>query len=189
MDKYREMLLTCPAGRALLAELDAAMAGGGRPDLTAIWRATGRPRGRSPRRWVATRGELDRIVDEGGGPDGRVLGDYEAAMRYAGWLDRTGIVSQAVAGVIMDGILANAGPMLARDHAGLIGMVAKLGLICRGLSQEEAARQLTEEVKQFAAAQARDGYEEELLVARGQRAIAEIDLRGQVFDGDGNPLA
>jgi hypothetical protein len=52
--------------------------------LTELWKAAGRPRGRSPRHYahVFRKTRSDWIEDRGGGPDGAVLADGETAFHY-----------------------------------------------------------------------------------------------------------
>ena len=68
---YEGPMATCPTGREFQGEEAAARAEGRGMDLTALWKAAGRPRGRSPRHWLAGTTYGERVRDEGGGPDGR----------------------------------------------------------------------------------------------------------------------
>ncbi len=156
--------------------------------MTALWKEAGRPRGRSPRHWLA--GRLDKFRDEGGGPDGRVLAEAGAVLFYAAvWLDRTGTLAGVWSGIFTAARRADPAPMLAQPHAGLLALHAKLDLMAGGITDEEAGRHLIGRVAQHVAARGLDVYAAETEVMHAQRAIADFDATGLLFDRDGNPIS
>ncbi len=188
--EYDELMASCPMGRAFLREEAAARAGGRGLDMTALWKESGRPRGRSPRHWLAGRFERERVHDEGGGPDGRILADPGVALLYAAlWLDGTGTLGEVLTGIFWGTLRADPAPMLTKENAGLMALTAKLDLVAQGLTDAEAGRHLIEGVKRHVAAQGLDVYAEETKVMHAQRAVADFDATGLVYDRDGNPIS
>lgn len=188
--EYTEIMATRPVGRDFLREEAAARAEGRGMDMTALWRAAGRPRGRSPRRWLAGTAYGERVRDEGGGPDGRVLAEPGVALLYAAFrLDLTGTLAKAWSAIFMGALRADPAPMLTQENAGLIALTAKLDLIAGGMTDAEAGRHLMERVDRHVATRGLDVYTEETKVMHAQRAVADFDATGLLYDGDGRPLS
>ncbi len=184
----RELIATCPLGRAFLREEAAARAEGRGLDMTALWKEAGRPRCRSPRHWLARR--HDKFQDEGGGPDGRVLAEAGAVLFYATvWLDRTRFLAKNWSGITSWTAQFDPAPRLAQPGAGHSALLAKLDLMAGGITDEEAGRHLIGQVAQHVAARGPDVYAAETEVMHAQRAIADFDATGLLFDRDGNPIS
>ena len=69
-------------------------------DLAALWRAAGRPRGKSPRHWDSWNikaGCPSEIVADLGGRDGPVLAAGPSALDYAQALDDAGVLASVPA--------------------------------------------------------------------------------------------
>lgn len=187
--EYTEIMATCPVGRDFLREEVAARAEGRGMDLTVLWKAAGRPRGRSPRQWLAGTAYVERVRDEGGGPDGRVLTDPGIALSYAAlWLDPTSVLFTVWTAIFMGALRADPAPMLTKADAGLIALTAKLDLIAGGMTDAEAGRHLMELVDRHVAALGLDPWAEETKVMHAQRAVADSDTSGLLCDGDGRPI-
>jgi hypothetical protein len=152
-------------------------------DMTALWRAAGRPRNHSPRRWLVGRPHFQaRVVDLGGGPDAPVLADTGTALIYAAIsLDKSGTLMEAWDAVRKGGLLASAARALAHDDAGITALMMKSYLIAEGISDAEAGQYLVDQAKHQVAAEGLDPYAEETRVAKARRAVVESK-----FGEDGN---
>lgn len=183
---FDELHEVSPMFRALRNQLDAFEPYELSFDMTALWKAAGRPRGHAPRHYPhrfrdTTQGH---VRDQGGGPDGAVLADYETAMHYCMMVDcrimRT-VVHEGVRKRRQDPVRAL---MACRDP--LMAMFVKTDLHLRGLSDEQADRVLIDAAKRAAAGL--DVYAEETFVAEVQRAVASFGpIVEEPSSGSGRP--
>jgi len=161
-----------PMSKAFRGQLDAQGPHGRSYDLTALWKAAGRPRGHAPRHYLhrfreAMRGE---VRDQGGGPDGAVLADDPAALHYCTIVDRRimdAVVDESIRRRRKDPVRA-----LLECPNPIMAMLVKTDLYLRGLGDEQADRLLIEAAKRAAAGP--DVYAEETRVAEVQRAVASF---------------
>lgn len=141
-------------------------------DLTALWRAAGRPRGKSPRQWDARnvrRGSESAIVaEEGSGPNGPVLASDEVALDYAQALDFR--IEQAIYQEFCQSLEVDPVGHLLESPEPLMALAAVQATInIRGGTPEEAARYLTLEAVDRTADLGT--YAQETKIAAVQRAL------------------
>jgi len=161
-----------PMFKAFRGQFDALGPRGRSYDLTALWKAAGRPRGHAPRHYLhrfreAMRGE---VRDQGGGPDGAVLVDDPAALHYCTIVDRRimdAVVDESIRRRRKDPVRA-----LLECPNPIMAMLVKTDPYLRGLGDEQADRLLIEAAKRAAAGP--DVYAEETRVAEVQRAVASF---------------
>jgi hypothetical protein len=167
-------LQTCRVGAAFLAEVAGAECPGYRPELERLWVIAGKPKNRSPRRWLAGRscyyeGRIDFSASAGGGvrADFAVLFDYLRAN-----LDDGRRIGSAWEALLDGGLVTNPGPFLTQPDRDLIALLAKSELMgWRLLDDAAATRFLLDRVVIYVKAQGLGMFEEETPVARAQRAL------------------
>jgi hypothetical protein len=142
-------------------------------DLVPLWRAAGRPRGKSPRQRYGRTGEI--IAERGKGPDGAVLVELRTAWCYAGLIDDD--LGKACCDVLDGTIRADPAGFLMRVPNSVGALVAiPYEMAEQGVGAVEAADRLVAEVVGRTAGLG--AWEQETTVAEVQRAVRGEDLRG-----------
>ncbi len=169
---FDELEEASPMFKAFRGLLDGLGPHGRSFDLTALWKAAGRPRGHAPRHYLhrfreSMRGE---VRDQGGGPDGAVLADYPTALHYCMIVDRR--IMKAVVAESMRRRREDPVRALLECPDPIMAMLVKSDLYLRGMDDEQADRFLVDAAKRAAAGL--DVYAEETRVAEVQRAVASF---------------
>ena len=170
---FDELHEVSPMFRELRKQLDAFEPHELSFDLTALWKAAGRPQGQTPRDYLhrfrdTTR---DHVRDQGGGPDGAVLADYETALDYCMIVDRRIMMAVFEEGRRhrrQDPVKA-----LMECPNPLMGLLIEADLLEQGVDTPQAERILIDGVKEAVAGL--DQYSAETRVAEVQRVLAYLD--------------
>ncbi len=170
---FDELEEASPMFKAFRGQLDAQGPHGRSYDLTALWKAAGRPRGHAPRHYLHRFGEARQgeVRDQGGGPDGAVLADYPTALHYCMIVDRR----------IMLAVIAEGTRSRRRDPVKalmecpdpLMALLIETDFLGQGVGPDQAERILIDGVKQAVAGL--DEYSAEYHVAKIQRVLASLD--------------
>jgi len=134
-------------------------------DASALWRASGRKRNKSPRAWLC---KDDIVHDPGGSPDVPIMITVETAFRYVQILcDKILLAANAV---FWNKLKADPARHVMGCPNEIMGIVA-VGAVMedRGMNQDEAAAHITKHVAERTAGLGE--YAQETAVAKAQRAV------------------